>query len=636
MMHLRIIYLFAALTVILVRTETSYAQIRQNEVQTKSRLALSYYNERDYEKATPLLLETFHLAHNSYYFRLYLNAMIELKQYDTAISQIETEIKSQQVPNPEFLIHWGYVLKAQNKLKEAEGKFKQAVEQTLPNKGNIINTANTFTHWQEFEWVKKTYLHGRKVINDEQFYDELARANLNLRNYDEMLEEYLNLLNYDESQLGRVQSALAATLRIDVDNGLRKLFRTQILKRIQSEPNITAFNRLLIWFFLQEQQFSGALRQAIALDRRTGQEDMNIFQLGQMALNNKMYDDAEKAFSYLTEKGEESLYYIPAFIQNLHSSYLNFTTKDGNNLDEGKYLVDNFKQGLELLGFHSGTLNLIIDYAHLSAFYLEDTPQAIELLERGLQIPRLRPEETGLLKSELADIYVMAGDPWEATLLYSQAIDINKDNNLGDEIKLKKAKLAYYMGNFTWAKAQLDVLKASTSKLTANDAMDLSMLIGTNLNIDSVAMPLQMFARADLLFFRNKEAEAMATLDSIAVMYSFHPLLDNILFRKARIEINRSNYIEAAAHLQEITSTYSSGLLADEALFMLADLYNYQLNEKEKAKELYLQMLTRYPGSVFIEESREKFRELRLIYPDTLPNPQEELLIQDSIPNEEN
>src|SRR5690606_18628158 len=155
------------------------------------------------------------------------------------ISQIETEIKSQKVQNPEFLIHWGYILKAQNKLKEAEGKFKQAVEQTLPYKVNIVNTANTFTHWQEHEWVKKTYLHGRKIINGEQFYDELARANLNLRNYDEMLEEYLNLLSRDESQLGRVQSALAATLRIDVDNGLRRVFRTQILKRIQSEPNIT-------------------------------------------------------------------------------------------------------------------------------------------------------------------------------------------------------------------------------------------------------------------------------------------------------------------------------------------------------------------------------------------------------------
>jgi hypothetical protein len=152
------------------------------------------------------------------------------------------------------------------------------------------------------------------------------------------------------------------------------------------------------------------------------------------------------------------------------------------------------------------------------------------VLEKGLEIPRLKPEESGMLKTEMADIYVFAGDPWEATLLYSQVIDANKNNALGDEVKLKKAKLGYYMGNFSWAKAQLDVLKASTSKLTANDAMELSMLIGNNLNLDSTAVPLQMFARADLLFFRNKDAEAMATLDSIAELYPYHTLTDNILF----------------------------------------------------------------------------------------------------------
>ena len=77
--------------------------------------------------------------------------------------------------------------------------------------------------------------------------------------------------------------------------------------------------------------------------------------------------------------------------------------------------------------------------------------------------------------------------PWEAMLIYSQVIEENKTNSLGDEVKLKKARLGYYMGNFSWAKAQLDVLKASTSKLTANDAMELSMMIGNNLNLDTLA-----------------------------------------------------------------------------------------------------------------------------------------------------
>ena len=137
-------------------------------------------------------------------------------------------------------------------------------------------------------------------------------------------------------------------------------------------------------------------------------------------------------------------------------------------------------------------------------------------------------------------------------------------------------------------------------------------------------------------FFRNKDSLALATLDSIAGMYPYHSLTDNILFRKAKIETDRNNFSAAAEYLQQITEDFSYGLLGDDALFMLAQLYNYNLDEKEKAKELYRKMLTRYPGSVFVEESRERFRELREIYPDVLTNPEEEFFIQDTIPNEFN
>ena len=141
----------------------------------------------------------------------------------------------------------------------------------------------------------------------------------------------------------------------------------------------------------------------------------------------------------------------------------------------------------------------------------------------------------------MGDIYVYANDPWEATLIYSQVIEDNKTNSLGDDAKLKKAKLAYYMGNFRWAKSQLDALKASTSKLTANDAMDLSLLIGNNLNMDTTAVPLTMFAQADLLFFQNKGDAAMAVLDGLMKLYPYNSLVDDILFRKAKIEIQHNN-----------------------------------------------------------------------------------------------
>lgn len=610
------------------------AQTRQNEIQTASKLAMAYYNALDYEKAAPLLLEVYNLSKNNHYFRLYLNSMIELKRFEEAEEQIKKEIKKQRSPNIDFIINQGYLLKAQKKNREADEKYEEAIKLIPANKGNYLVIASTFMNWQEYEWAKRIYLKGREVIPQEQFNYELARVYLYLRDYEQMMEEYLNLVRQDENQLQRVESTLASAMRIDVDNGLRDGFRTQVLKRIQAEPNVTGYNRLLIWFLLQEKQFAGAMRQMVALDRRTGGEDMEIFQLGQMALNNKMYGEAERAFNYLVEKGEGSPVYIPAFVQNIHASYLRYTTNYGEGQTDGQLLAGRFEKGLELLGYNAGTIGLISDYAHLLAFYLHEPSKAISLLGKSLEVPRLKAEESGMLKAELADIYLYTGDQWEATLLYSQAIDANKNNSLGDEVKLKKAKLGYYMGNFSWAKAQLDELKASTSKLTANDAMELSMLIANNLNLDTTSVPLEMFARADFLFFRNKNAEAMATLDSIAEIFPYHSLTDNILFRKAKIEIDQDNYEAAAGYLQEITENYSYGLLADDALFMLAELYSYQLDEKEKAKELYRLMLTRHPGSVFMEESREKYRELREIYPDS-QDVKEELFFRGTVTPDE-
>jgi tetratricopeptide (TPR) repeat protein len=146
--------------------------------------------------------------------------------------------------------------------------------------------------------------------------------------------------------------------------------------------------------------------------------------------------------------------------------------------------------------------------------------------------------------------------------------------------------------------------------------MDLSLLIGNNLNLDTTAVPLEMFARADLLFFRNKDSMAMATLDSLSEMFPYHTLVDDILFRKSKIEMGQQNYVAAAKYLEQIVTDFSYDILGDDALFELANLCNYLLGEKEKARDFYKQMLFNYPGSVFIEESRKLYRELREVYPD--------------------
>jgi hypothetical protein len=357
-----------------------FGQVRldQNMVQ----LATQYYNARDFEKAAPLFKDIYQISNNRHYFRLFISSLTEIQQYQEAEEEIRKEIRRNRDPQPDLLVHWGQLLKLQNLETEAVAKYEEAIKSTPANRANFINTGNMFLQWREFEWAQKLYMHGRKTIPGEGFHSELATVYTYLRNYTQMLEELLYLVKIDEANLPRVQSNLTSAMYLDIENGLREEFRATILRRIQSEPEVLAFNRLLIWFFLQERQFAAALRQTIALDRRTGSEEQQIIMLAQMAINNQSYQDASTAYDYILSKGKEHPSWLPAFMYKLHADYQYFTIEEAENLDYGKKLAVKFEEGLEIMGYSAANVFLIREYAHLLAFYLEDPDGAIAVLEK--------------------------------------------------------------------------------------------------------------------------------------------------------------------------------------------------------------------------------------------------------------
>ena len=592
--------------------------------QTNVQLATQYYNNREFEKAAPLLKEVYETSKNRYYYRLFLLSLAELQRYDEAVDDLKREIRKSRDPQADLLVHWGAVLKLQKNDSEATERYQEALKATPSDRASYINTANMFLQWREYEWAEKLYMQGRKSISGEKFHSELASVYLYLRNYSQMLDELLELVKIDEKQLPRVQSSLSSAMYLDIENNLRDEFRTILLKRIQSEPDVIAYNRLLIWFFIQERQFAAALRQYIALDRRTGAEEPHILALAHMAINSQNFEQASSAYDYILLKGTENPSWTQAFIYKLHSDYQFYTTTRPDDKEYGALLAGRFEEGLKTLGMTPGSVFLIREYAHLLAFFLERPEEATTLLQSALEIKGLRLQEMSEIKTELADVFIYAGDPYEAILLYSQVIDLNRNNTMGDEVKLKKAKLGYYMGNFSWAAAQLDVLKASTSKLTANDAMELSIFLHNNVSEDSINKALQFFANADLLFFRNKNEEAMAALDSIDEHFPYHSLIDDVLFRKSKIHLKMNKPEFAVEMLERIVKDFGYDLLADDALYLLAETYNFRLNNKDQAMDAYRKIMFDHPGSIYVPDARDKFRALQGENPDAgIPAPGE-------------
>jgi TolA-binding protein len=254
---------------------------------------------------------------------------------------------------------------------------------------------------------------------------------------------------------------------------------------------------------------------------------------------------------------------------------------------------------------------MVRNLAHLEAFYLDKTNEATDRLNHLIGLNDINPQAKAECKLDLADILVFTNDVWEATLLYQQVNLDFRNDAIGQEAKFRNARLSYYIGEFKWAQAQLDVLKAATSKLIANDAMALSLLINENFDADSGTVALGLFARADLLDFRNMDEIALKTLDSVPMLFKEHSIMNQVLFKKAAINIKEGKFADADTLLGTLVKTFPDDILTDDALITRGRLNEEQIKDKGKAMAYYEELMTQYPGSIFNVEARKRFRTLR-------------------------
>ena len=584
---------------------------QNNDLQNTANLAGKYYQNKEFDKAAELYEQLYSSTKSEGYFNIYFDCLLGIPDYERAEKAIKKGLRGNS-SDAYWYIQWGFLKKTMGQIDESVKMYDKAIE-SASNVAEYPNIANQFISRREYEYAEKVYIKARAAQNQNpQSYNyELARIYYYMRNYERMLGEYIEWTKQKDSNIEIVKSNLLSVLSMDNDGEIIKQLRNYVLKKLQQDPSQLIYNRLLIWLFIQDKNFVAAIRQSIALDRRTGNENANILDLANVSAINKYYDDAAKAYEYLIGKGKNTEYYQLASLQLLRMNYNRFIDEENFDILRAKELQNMFTQTFSNVGNSPETTDLIAKYAHLLAFYLNQPDEALKVLTNALSASGLNMPQISVLKAELADIYVFVDDFGEAIITYSQVIETNKSNQLGDDVKFKKAKLGYYMGNFSWAKAQLDALRASTSKLIANYAMELSLFINENLESDSLATPLAMFARADLQLFRRNFTGAIASLDSISKLYPDNSLVDDVDFRKAGILQNQGKYADAAALYESVVKNYSWEMLADDALFQLALLYENKLNKKPEAMELYKKMLTDYPGSVYVVDARTAYRKMQ-------------------------
>ena len=577
------------------------------QLSSEEALAVQYFQSGDFEKAAILYGKLFERTKNISFYDPFFTSLLNTKKFDDAEKLIRSLQKSQP-DNFNYSVDLGRIYQERGEQEKLITLYNNLIKNMPANEFAVKELAISFYRAEAYDFSIKTFLSGRKLLNDEKaFTYELLSLYRYRKDKAMLIQEYVLLLSTNPESLQQAKSILGNILESSEDFDLLK---TALLRRLQKDAQNIALTELLTWQYIQKKDFDMALRQTLALDRRLKEDGGRVFELSRLLISNQAYEQGIEALNYLIAKGENSRYYIPAKIDFLNVKTEQLTSKKFSK-DDMLLLEKDYLSLLSEFGRSSGTTFAIRKLANLQAFYLQKPGEAVEQLERLLKFPGISQPIVAEIKLELGDIYILNDEVWEAALIYGQVEKEFANETYGQEARFKNAKLAYYQGDFIWASAQLDVLKSSTSQLIANDALDLSLLISDNLQNENDTAALKKYAEADLQIFKNQTDKALNLLDSISSLYPSNLLADDILMAKSKIFIRTNDIDKAVIQLQKIIDNYSTDLWGDDAIFMLADLYENKLNQPEKAIELYQKIINDYSSSLYIIEARKRFRALR-------------------------
>lgn len=565
-------------------------------------IARDYYKNGDFEKALYEYKKLYAQSPSNinYIFQI-ISSHQELEQYNEAQTFLLKIME--RVNYPAFTVELGYNYQLKNDLENANLNYNKALESINTNPSNVYTIVRSFEAHSLLNQAVVAYEKAMTLNPNYNFSLQLAKLYGEQGNIEKMFTSYVDFAQANPIALQNIKKFISEFISENADNENNLLLRKILLKKAQQDPNII-WNDFLSWLFIQQNDFKKAFAQEKAIFNRQPENLYKIEELADIAFSKNEFEAAKEIYTYITTTSQDLELVLEA-----HNNLMQLNIKlskptDYNNIDLA------FQELFKTYGLFAQTLKLQIAYAHFLAFNKNDTKKATSFLEDALKLP-LSEIQQAEVKLELGDMLVLQEKFNDALIYYSQIQRNLKNSTLSQTARFKVAKASYYKGDFKWAESQLKVLKASTSQLIANDALDLKLLITDNKHDDSLQTALKRYAKADLLAFQNRTDEAISLLNTILNEHKTEPIIPQALFKQAQLFEEKGQFDKAQVNYETIIENYNYGILIDDAYYMLAQLYEHQLNNPEKAKSLYEKIIFNHADSIYFVDARKQYRALR-------------------------
>lgn len=565
-------------------------------------LAKEYYRQGQFDKAVGLYEKLYQAQPQRWdYVQAYVESLQQLGQLDK-VEEVLLNYLQHPAAQPAGLVLLGDNFIRKEAPEKAKLLFDRALEVIDQNPNFVYTLTKHFELANQPQYAVDAYKRAMKNNVRLNFDYQIAGLYGQMGETEKMFESYIDIIKDNPRYTFRIQNNLNDFITTDPQGEYNRLFRKLILKKLQQEPDII-WNQMLSWLFLQERAYKNALVQEKAIFARTREDLSGVMEVADMAKENGETQVALDGYQFVIKNAFVRQQALDAHLSTIDIEKTQASTSLETIKKKYESLLNEFGRAPETIG-----LQLI--YARFVAFDLHQPEEATAFLKKSLLLD-LDNYKSGRVKMALAEILAFQGRFNEAIVNFSQVGVQLKNDVLAHQARFMAAKTSYFKGDFEWALAQLKVLKSSHTQLIANDAIELHLLIHENILNDTLHTSLKKFALADWYVFKNEPREAATLWEEIYKGDPNDPMMDDALYKLARLEENNSNYEKAAAYYREFIEKFPFEIWMDQVLFYQSQLLINRLNQPQEAQKWLEKLIFDYPDSIFITEAKILYRRLR-------------------------
>jgi tetratricopeptide (TPR) repeat protein len=583
----------------------------QQRNEQKFSLAQSYEQIGDYNSALKIYEELYQSdPANSQHINALYRIYTQLKNYAALVNILDERIKQK----PDDIEAYGML----GSTYYLMGNEEKAVEVwNQPFKSSNINpvfyrvVGNYVLERRAFEIAIDLYEKGKQASEDKVLYAfDLARLYSLTMQFEKAAKEYCLILANVPTQLNIVESKIFETVS-------RPGALDAMIKGIEdcADKNNLSYSFILARLYSEKKNYQKAYEIYLSIDEAQSSKGRELYNFAMQMFSEKEYKLAADVFKKITDDYPDSpvnsqalLGYARSLEASLFEDYEktlplwkpNFPlTKFQSNKTEE--VLDAFDVVINIYKHSEPAYESILRKAVIQFYLLNDYEHARILLEVIVkEAPLSKNSAEAYL--ELGNVALIEGNLDEAEKDFSSILKlISASEEQKSKAIFKLGKVNFYQGDFDEAKKNLSKVLGNLKDNSANDAIELTLLLNPQMNDSS---NLLIYAQAEFLADQKKFDEAAVKYKKLAENQQAFVLRLISAINYGEMMTAVDNYEEAVSVLESVSLEGEKNIYADKAVYLLGKIHQYGIKNFSKAEEFYQKLLADFPKSIYADDAR--------------------------------